>query len=63
MIALGEVVDGLSTPVGLVPIPGDDPHELILEQTGQIWVLEGDELLAEPFLDLGIELVEAQPRL
>jgi glucose/arabinose dehydrogenase len=57
-VSLEEVADGLSTPVAMVPIPGDEAHHLILEQTGRIWVLEGDELLAEPFLDLGDRLVE-----
>jgi glucose/arabinose dehydrogenase len=57
-VSLEEVVDGLSTPVAMVPIPGNDAHALILEQTGRIWVLDGDDLLAEPFLDLTSRLVE-----
>jgi glucose/arabinose dehydrogenase len=57
-IALEEVVDGLSTPVGMVPIPGDDQHALVLEQTGRVWVLQDDTLLPDPFLDLSDRLVE-----
>jgi glucose/arabinose dehydrogenase len=57
-VALEEVVDGLSTPVGMLPIPGDGEHALVFEQTGRIWVLEGDELLPDPFLDLGDRLVD-----
>ena len=57
-ISLELVVDGLSTPVGMVPIPGDDGRALILEQTGRVWVIGGDELLPDPFLDLGDQLVD-----
>ena len=57
-VSLELVVDGLSTPVGLVPIPRDDGRALILEQTGRVWVLDGDELLSDPFLDLTDQLVE-----
>ncbi|HEY7465034.1 MAG TPA: PQQ-dependent sugar dehydrogenase, partial [Candidatus Limnocylindria bacterium] len=57
-VALAEVVDGLSTPVGMLPIPGDDEHALVFEQTGRIWVLDGDQLLPDPFLDLRDRLVE-----
>ena len=57
-VSLEEVVDGLSTPVAMVPMPDGDARALILEQTGRIWVLEGDELLTDPFLDLGNRLIE-----
>lgn len=42
----------------MVPIPGDDQHALVLEQTGRIWVLQGDGLLPDPFLDVSDRLVE-----
>jgi glucose/arabinose dehydrogenase len=57
-VSLELVVDGLSTPVGMVPIPGEDGLSLILEQTGRVSVLDGDELLPDPFLDLTDRLVE-----
>ena len=57
-MSLAVVVDGLSTPVGLVPIPGDDRRALILEQTGRVWVLDGEELLPDPFLDLSDRIVD-----
>ena len=49
--ALEVVVDGLSTPLGLVPVPGTTAA-VVLEQDGRIWVLEGGRLRPEPFLDL-----------
>ena len=42
----------------MVPIPGDDRNVLVLEQTGRIWVLQGDTLLPDPFVDLSERLVE-----
>jgi glucose/arabinose dehydrogenase len=57
-VSLELVVDGLSTPVGMLPIPGEDGRALILEQTGRVWVLDGDGLLPDPFLDLSDRLVD-----
>lgn len=57
-MSLELVVDGLSTPVGMVPMPGEDGRALILEQTGRVWVLDGDVLLPDPFLDLSDRLVD-----
>ena len=60
-VALEEIVDGLGTPIGMLPIPGDDAHALVFEQTGRIWVLEADALLPDPFLDLRDRLVDLEP--
>ena len=49
--ALRVVVDGLSAPVGLVPVPGTTAA-LVLEQTGVVRVLQDGALRAAPFLDL-----------
>ena len=51
-IALEPVVTGLDRPVGMAD-PGDGSGRLfIFSLLGSIWVWDGDELLAEPFLDL-----------
>jgi glucose/arabinose dehydrogenase len=60
-VSLALVADGLSTPVGLVPLPGADDRALVLEQTGRVWVLDGDQLLADPFLDLTDRVVDLDP--
>jgi glucose/arabinose dehydrogenase len=60
-VSLELVADGLSTPVGLVPLPGGDDRALVLEQTGRVWVLDGDQLLADAFLDLSDRVVDLDP--
>jgi glucose/arabinose dehydrogenase len=55
------VVDGLDTPVGLVPYPGRAGVEVVWEQTGVARVLEGGSLRPEPFLDLRGRLVALEP--
>ena len=57
-VALELVVDGLGTPVGLLPLPGTDDRALVPEQTGRVWMLVGDELLPDPFLDLTDRVVD-----
>jgi glucose/arabinose dehydrogenase len=59
-IGLEEIVDGLSTPVGMLPIPGDDAHALVFEQTGRVWVLQDEELLPDPFLDLTDRVIDLE---
>ena len=39
-------------------MPGDDGRALVLEQTGRVWMLDGDELLPDPFLDLTDRVVD-----
>lgn len=45
------VAEGLSSPVHLTAPPGDD-RLFVVEQPGRIRVIDGDELLATPFLDI-----------
>jgi len=57
-IALRSVVDGLESPVAMA-VPGDDSGRLfIVEQRGQILIVDSDDnLLAQPFLDIEDRLV------
>jgi hypothetical protein len=52
-VALGveQVVDGLSRPVYLTTPPGDD-RLFVVEQAGRILIIENDQLLPTPFLDI-----------
>lgn len=50
------VAEGLPSPHYLVSPPGD-ARMFVLDQTGLIYVIEGGELLAEPFLDVSEKLV------
>ncbi|MDZ7799451.1 MAG: PQQ-dependent sugar dehydrogenase [Trueperaceae bacterium] len=51
------VVDGLTSPVQLTA-PPDDPRRFVVEQTGQIRILQEDGTLADtPFLDLSDRIV------
>lgn len=59
--AVQVVVDGLDTPVGLVPYPDRPTVELVWEQTGLVHVLENGALRPTPFLDLRSRLVTLDP--
>ncbi len=55
-IALEPLVIGLDQPVGVVDA-GDGSGRLFIPTLGgRIWIWDGDELLAEPFLDLADEV-------
>ena len=56
-VALQPLVTDLVAPVGLVVPPGDDDRAFVLEQTGEIHILRGDQRDPEPFLDLSDRLV------
>jgi glucose/arabinose dehydrogenase len=60
-IALRVVVEGLSTPVGLVVAPDESDRSFVLEQTGKIHVLRDGRLLSQPFLDLSRKVVRLSP--
>ena len=60
-VSLELVIDGLSTPVALLPLPGGGNRTLVLEQTGHVWVLDGNERLPDPFLDLTDRVVDLDP--
>jgi glucose/arabinose dehydrogenase len=56
-VAVQTVLDGLTAPVGYVAAPdGGDRHYLV-DQTGVIYVVEGGQRSARPFLDLRDRLV------
>ena len=48
---------GLSSPVFATGVPGVEGRLYVVEQAGRIRVLEGGELLADPFLDISSEVV------
>jgi glucose/arabinose dehydrogenase len=50
------VAGGLDSPVWLVSPPGD-PRRFIVDQVGTVWILSGDRLLPDPFLDIRDRLV------
>ncbi len=54
------VVDGLVSPLTL-HAPADDGRLFVIEQTGQIRVIQDGVLLAEPFLDLADRMVTVNP--
>lgn len=56
-VALEPVVTDLVAPVGLVVAPGDDDRAFVLEQTGEIHVVRGEERDPRPFLDLSDRIV------
>ena len=56
-VRLETIFSDLATPIGLVVAPGVDDRTFVLEQTGQIHVVQGDERLETPFLDVADRLV------
>jgi glucose/arabinose dehydrogenase len=60
-VAVETVVRGLTAPVGLVALPGDDARALVLEQTGLISLLDLASGKATPFLDLRDRVVPLMP--
>ena len=56
-VAVETVVDGLTAPVGLVALPGDDTRALVFEQTGLISLLDLRSRTTTPFLDLRDKVV------
>lgn len=57
-VALETVADGLNAPLGFVTAPGLDDRQFILDQPGQIYILQDDGLRDEPFLDIGNQVVD-----
>ena len=60
-VALDVVTFALVAPIGVVAAPGDRDQAVIVDQTGQLLVLDGTEVLPEPFLDLRDRMVELMP--
>jgi glucose/arabinose dehydrogenase len=56
-VALEPVITDLVAPVGLVVAPGVADRAFVLEQTGEIHILRGDQQGPRPFLDLSDRLV------
>ena len=46
------VVDGLNSPVQFVDANDDSGRMFVVQQTGQVRILDGDTLLETPFLDI-----------
>ena len=47
------VEDGFVSPIGLVPIPDNSGRMVVIDQIGQLWVLDASgNKMATPFIDL-----------
>lgn len=58
VIGLELVAEGLTAPLALKPSGDGSGRLFIMDQTGQIWIMNADgELLTEPFLDLSDRMV------
>jgi glucose/arabinose dehydrogenase len=58
-IGLALVAQGFTAPVRVVAVPDDSGRLFVVDQVGQIWVIDKDGiLLEEPFLDIADRLVE-----
>lgn len=60
-VAVQTVVSGLTAPVGLVAVPGDATHVVIIEQTGLISRLDFTTGATTPYLDLRDRVVPLRP--
>src|SRR4051812_18009016 len=58
-VALSVIAEGLTSPVGLVPVPDGSGRLFVLDQIGLVRVIDANGVLAEtPFLDLRARLVD-----
>lgn len=51
------VADGMTSPLGVVAAPGDTARLYVIDQTGEIWVIENGVRNPEPFLDVSASMV------
>ncbi|MEM7044709.1 MAG: PQQ-dependent sugar dehydrogenase, partial [Pseudomonadota bacterium] len=59
-VNLEEVASGLTAPLGIAQPAGDD-RIFIFEQPGKVKILQGGEVLDEPFLDIRNRIVDLVP--
>lgn len=57
-IELQTVAQNMVAPNLLIPAPGDDNRLFIVDQSGQIWILQDGKLLEQPFLDVSEQMVK-----
>lgn len=57
-IGLERVAEGLVAPLGFETAPGLDDRQFVLDQPGQVRVLEEDGLREEPFIDIDGRIVD-----
>ena len=57
-IRLESVAEGLTAPIGLTQPDDGSGRLFLIDQPGQIYVLEGGGLIAEPFINLSDQIVE-----
>ena len=60
-IDLKSVAKGFASPMTLVEAPDGSGRLFVADQTGQVWIIDDDERLDQPFLDLSDKLVELRP--
>ena len=51
------VADGMTSPLGVVAAPGDTDRLYVIDQTGEIWVIENGVRNSQPFLDISDKIV------
>lgn len=51
------IADGMTSPVGVVAVPGDNSRLYVIDQTGQIWVIENGVRNPQPFLDVSDRII------
>lgn len=58
-MGLQQIAEGFAAPVALVEVPDGSNRLFVVDQTGQIWILNADgSQQQEPFLDLSDKIVE-----
>ena len=56
-VELKSVATGLTAPVGLIPAPGGGNELFVVEQSGQVRIIQNGVLQANPLVDLSSQLV------
>lgn len=60
-IRLESVADGLAAPIGLTQPNDGSGRRFVIDQPGQIYILDSSGLIPEPFLDLSAQIIELDP--
>lgn len=56
-----KLADGLVSPITAKSAADDSGRLFVVDQVGQIWILQNGRLMAEPFLDVSDRLVDLNP--
>lgn len=56
------IADGMTSPIGVIAVPGHSKRFFVIDQVGKIWIIdENGNRLPVPFMDIGSQLATLNP--